>query len=213
MILSPVKNRSLYYLSFLTGLATVQLLQLVHFESEEFDPEKHVLSRKLRAGRVWLELMTVYSVALIAFGVGLKAFLYSVVCSDDGGHHRRHRHLGGSSSYDSSSSSYESSSSYSSSSSSGSTYSSSYSSYSDGDDAESPYCDSVPQYYVELLCASFMAQYISQQISITVSPKTTLILLLSRKKMLGNGCGLITLTFLLFWLFCCPSFMKESACT
>ena len=83
MILAPVKNRSKYYITFFVGLATVQLLRFVHFGSEEFDPEKYALARKLRAGRIWMELMTGYGIGLIALGVGLKALLYSVVCADN----------------------------------------------------------------------------------------------------------------------------------
>lgn len=64
-----------YYVAMATGLVIVQQLQLAHFSSAEFDPHKHALGRKLRAGRVWLFFMSLYSISLIAFGVGLKATL------------------------------------------------------------------------------------------------------------------------------------------
>lgn len=71
-----------YYLAFFTSLLIVQMLQLVHFSSEEFDPRAHALSRSQVAGYAWLELMSAYSISLISLGVGLKTQLDSVVCED-----------------------------------------------------------------------------------------------------------------------------------
>ena len=83
LILVPVQNRFLYFVTFVCGMLSVQLLQLIHFSSQEFDPKWHALSRKLRAGRLWLFLSTLYGVSLIAVGVALKTILSKVVCEYD----------------------------------------------------------------------------------------------------------------------------------
>jgi hypothetical protein len=91
---------------------------------------------------VWLYILTLYSVALLAFGVGMKAMLTSVVCIGDDDSHR----LLASTSY----SSYGSS-----------TYGSV-----DSSDTDNPYCDSVPNNYSRLLIETFVAQYACQQLSL-----------------------------------------------
>ncbi len=47
IVLAPLSNYGRYYLAFFACLFTVQLLQIIHFSSEEFDPSKqmHALSR------------------------------------------------------------------------------------------------------------------------------------------------------------------------
>jgi len=175
IILTPAVQRRRYFIAFTTGIVTVQIMQLVHFESEEFDPSQHALSRKLRAGRIWLQLMAVYSISLIAFGVGLKAHLYYIVCNDgaDYGYGGSFYGDGGSSYLSYSSSSYSSyESTYSSSS-----YESSYSSYSDrrqlaasggGGYEEHGYCTHVPLRYSQLLFGAAFTQYVALQWSITL---------------------------------------------
>ena len=93
IILEPVEDTTEYYLSFFIALLIVQMLQLTHFSSEEFEAEKHALRRSITAGRLWLELMTVFSVALVALGVGLQVVLQSVVCGDNTYSPETHRFL------------------------------------------------------------------------------------------------------------------------
>jgi hypothetical protein len=140
-ILAPVHNRSLYYLSFWAALLIAQTLQFVHYSSEEFDMNKHALGRKLRAGRLWMALMTVYSVALIGFGTGVKALLYSVVCDSSS-----YRMLAASSSYSSGDDDEPGKVS--------------------DDDGTSSYCESAPSNYALLVCLSHVAQYLAQQVSL-----------------------------------------------
>jgi len=52
LILSPVQNWSRYYFTFIIGLITVQVMQVVHFSSEMFEESHHALSRKHRPGQV-----------------------------------------------------------------------------------------------------------------------------------------------------------------
>ena len=171
VILAPVENRMRYYLCFFTALLIVQMLQLVHFSSEEFDANKHALYRKLRSGRLWLFLMTAYSISLIALGVSLKAVLSYVVCDVDayssdyddiesdrrmlrpGGTHISHRNL------------------------LATEYSSFYADSSGDGDGDSGndvlygsdgYCTFVPGRYVWLLCSAFTAQYVVLQVSISM---------------------------------------------
>jgi hypothetical protein len=75
IILNPVVDNRSYYCSFFTSLVTVQVIQLTHYSSEEFDPMKHALSRDVFGGRLWLELIAVFSIALNALGVGLQLLL------------------------------------------------------------------------------------------------------------------------------------------
>ena len=116
IILQPIQDTERYYFAFFLALVTVQILQLTHFSSEEvssertacsymsrkydnlfiswcsfqFEPDKHALSRSDLGGRFWLELMTVFSIALVALGVGLSLLISSVSCSEvDNGHFRK----------------------------------------------------------------------------------------------------------------------------
>ena len=139
-ILAPVHNRLLYYLSFWAALLIAQTLQFVHYSSEEFDMNKHALGRKLRAGRLWMALMTIYSVALIGFGTGVKALLYSVVCQSGS-----YRMLAASSSYGGGDDEPGKVS---------------------DDDGKSDYCEAAPSNYVQLVCLSHVAQYLAQQVSL-----------------------------------------------
>ena len=146
LILEPVYTEVLYILSFLVGMSTVQMLQLVHFSTEEFDPKQHALSRKLRAGRVWIVLMSIYGVSLIAFGVGLKLLLGSVVCSGGGDYGRR----GLEGSYGDKDASYSAG-------------------YGDGGGEEDEgednwYCGAVDITYVKLLCGSLLVAFAAQQV-------------------------------------------------
>ena len=75
IILNPVEDDWIYYCSFFTALVIAQVIQLTHYSSEEFDPSNHALSRDVLAGRLWLELMAVFSIALNALGAGLQLLL------------------------------------------------------------------------------------------------------------------------------------------
>jgi len=105
-----------------------------------------VVINLIRAGRIWLELMTIYCMALICFGVGLKLMLKSVVCDDS--YESGYRRELGATSKGAYSSSYESS-------------------YGDNSSKSSnSYCNSVPKEYKTLVCLSLLVQYLSQQVSI-----------------------------------------------
>lgn len=112
------------------------MLQLVHFSSEEFEAGDHALSRKLRAGKMWMYCMSVYSAALITLGVAMKLMLLSVVCEDNYDDHRRHL---GSSSYDD---------------------------HDDTNESGSHFCKTVKNEYLWLLCISLAIQYSALWVSI-----------------------------------------------
>jgi hypothetical protein len=152
MILVPAENVGRYFVAFACSLVTVQMLQVIHYSSEEFDPNYHALKRRVRAGRMWLQVNMVYGVSLIAFGVAIKALLGNVVCPS--GSYASHRNLAVTIIYASSysSSSYASSSSYS-------------SSYESTDD-EVIFCGPADLRYVRLLCGASIVTFLSRQVGI-----------------------------------------------
>lgn len=89
ILLGAPHAESYYYVCFTSSILIAQMLQLVHFSSEEFDACDHALSRKLRAGKFWMYCMSVYSAALITLGVSLKLMLSNVVCEPGDDDHRR----------------------------------------------------------------------------------------------------------------------------
>eukprot|EP00614_Pseudopedinella_elastica_P005226 CAMPEP_0172599800 /NCGR_PEP_ID=MMETSP1068-20121228/19920_1 /TAXON_ID=35684 /ORGANISM="Pseudopedinella elastica, Strain CCMP716" /LENGTH=587 /DNA_ID=CAMNT_0013400175 /DNA_START=240 /DNA_END=2003 /DNA_ORIENTATION=+ len=80
LILTPVQDNLVFYISFIVALLTVQLIQLNHFASEEFEPSKHALARSTTGANLWIELMSLFSLSLVVFGVGLQLLLKNAVC-------------------------------------------------------------------------------------------------------------------------------------
>ena len=71
-----------YYITFITGLISIVLLQYLHYQSQPSDPNLHAYRRSAVSSFSFFWLMQVYSLALIVFGACYKMLLYEFVYQD-----------------------------------------------------------------------------------------------------------------------------------
>ena len=77
-----------YYVTFVSGLISIVLLQYLHYQSQPSDPNLHAFRRSMMSSFLFFWLMQVYSLALIVFGACYKMLLYEFVyqSNDDNGY-------------------------------------------------------------------------------------------------------------------------------
>lgn len=73
-----------YYQTFFTGVITVILMQILHFQSHSHDPDKHAMRRSVFSGITYHIIMYVYAAALIILGTCYKMFMFEFEYENEG---------------------------------------------------------------------------------------------------------------------------------
>jgi hypothetical protein len=72
-----------YYITLITGLISIILLQYLHYQSQPSDPNLHAYRRSMISSFLFYYLMQIYSFALIVFGATYKMLLYEFIYRKD----------------------------------------------------------------------------------------------------------------------------------
>jgi hypothetical protein len=96
LLVVDVVETNTYYQIFVCGLLSIILIQVLHFESQPSDPDKHAARRSIASGLAYFWTMQAYSFALIVLGTAYKMFLYEVIYANKGNEddNSNHRHRG-----------------------------------------------------------------------------------------------------------------------
>jgi small-conductance mechanosensitive channel len=79
LLIVDIVESSDYYITIITGLISIILLQYLHYQSQPSDPNLHAYRRSLVSSFLFYYLMQIYSFALIVFGATYKMLLYEFI--------------------------------------------------------------------------------------------------------------------------------------
>jgi len=83
LLIVEVKESTQYYVVFFFGVATVILIQHLHFQSQPSHAADHAMRRSRASGIAYSVAFDIYSMALVALGASFKIMLYNSGGTDE----------------------------------------------------------------------------------------------------------------------------------